>query len=81
MCPRGCSNKKIKFSGTCRVCHEKFMYFVLDKRIRTNEDLFDTDDEPELWTCKKCNNHNIDVKMKCSKCNRNKDTHNEEEKE
>ena len=35
MCPRGCSDKKIKFSGTCRVCYEKFMYFVLEKRMRT----------------------------------------------
>jgi hypothetical protein len=72
MCPKGCSDKKIEFREKCQGCDEKFMYYVLDERMRTKEDLFESDEEPELWNCKKCNNQNIDVKKNCSKCKKNK---------
>ncbi len=73
LCPKGCSDNKIQFGKKCRVCHEDFMYFVLVNRLRKKEDLFGSDDEPsEMWKCKKCDNHNIDVKKACSKCNTNK---------
>jgi hypothetical protein len=55
------------------------MYYCIDKRMRTNEDLLESDDELELWACKKCNNYNIDVKNECRKCNRNK--YNQESKQ
>jgi hypothetical protein len=49
------------------------MYYSIDKRIITNEDLFESDDEPiELWSCYQCKKHNIDVKKPCCKCKRNK---------
>jgi hypothetical protein len=52
MCPRGCPGKRIKFNASCKVCNENFMYFSMDKRIITNEDLFGSDDEPsEFWSC------------------------------
>ena len=73
MCPGGCSKLKIEFGNKCRICLNDFMYFVLDMRIITNEDLFGSDDEPsDLWSCKNCNNHNIDIFRVCIKCNRNK---------
>jgi hypothetical protein len=40
--------------------------------MRSSEDLFFSDDEPQLWTCKKCSNHNIDIKRNCCKCEKNK---------
>jgi hypothetical protein len=40
--------------------------------LRKNEDLFTGEDDPDLWTCKNCNNHNIDLKKNCSKCGKNK---------
>ncbi len=72
MCPKGCSEKRIKFGEKCQYCYENFMYYFMEKRLRKNEDLFESDDEPDLWTCKKCNNHNIDVNKNCSKCEKNK---------
>jgi hypothetical protein len=80
MCPRGCRDIKIKFSDKCLDCSEDFMYFVIEKRIRKKEDLFTSDEEIELWSCNKCDNHNIDVKKNCRKCNRNKYIHNQVEK-
>ncbi len=49
--------------------------------MRTKEDLFASDDEPELWNCKECKNHNINVKKQCCKCGKNKYNKNKEEKE
>ena len=73
MCPRGCSNTKITFSATCRVCYENFMYYSMDKHIITNEDLFGSEDEPsELWSCFQCKKHNIDIAKACSKCKKTK---------
>jgi hypothetical protein len=49
------------------------MYYSMDKRIITNEDLFGSDDEPkELWSCFQCKKHNIDIKKDCSKCKKSK---------
>ncbi len=54
MCPRGCQDKKIKFGARCQGCNENFLYSVL-KRIRSDSDLFGSDDEPsEFWNCNKC---------------------------
>jgi hypothetical protein len=79
MCPRGCSKKKIKFCGKCLGCNENLSYYFLEKRTRKIEDLLVSDDEPDLWTCKKCNNHNIDLKKNCSKCGKNKFNQDSEE--
>lgn len=49
------------------------MHFVLEERMRKEADLFESDTEPsELWSCKICKNHNIDIDKNCSKCDRNK---------
>jgi hypothetical protein len=72
MCPKGCSDKKIEFREKCQGCDEKFIYYSFVARMRTIWDLFESKDVPEVWTCKKCNNHNIDVRKNCSKCENNK---------
>jgi hypothetical protein len=52
LCPLGCTKKKINFGDTCEGCKENFGYYCTEKRIRTNEDLFGSDDESsEVWTC------------------------------
>ncbi len=73
MCPKGCSEARIRFNAKCRFCLDNFTYYNMDRRIITNEDLFGSDDEPkELWTCFHCKKHNIDIKKACSKCKKSK---------
>ncbi len=56
------------------------MYYIKEKKMRTMEDKFENEDF-EVWTCKKCKNHNIHIEYSCARCNKNKSYYDELEKE